>query len=252
MPDATHAPPPRVALVTGASRGIGGAVAVRLARDGFAVAGCYRTAGAAADKIRVEVEALGVPAYLTPCDVRDAAAVEAFVRAAEQELGPVEVLVNNAGITRDNPMVLMPAGDWQEVLDTNLTGTWNFCRTVGFRFLKRGGGVMVNIASVAGVVGNAGQANYAAAKAGVIGMSRSLAKELARFGVRVNVIAPGFIVTDMTAKLPEKTRARALEQIPQRRLGEPDDVAEAVSFLASDRARYITGQVMRVDGGIVL
>jgi 3-oxoacyl-[acyl-carrier protein] reductase len=227
-------------------------VAVRLARDGFAVAGCYRTAGAAADKIRVEVEALGVPAYLTPCDVRDAAAVEAFVRAAEQELGPVEVLVNNAGITRDNPMVLMPAGDWQEVLDTNLTGTWNFCRTVGFRFLKRGGGVMVNIASVAGVVGNAGQANYAAAKAGVIGMSRSLAKELARFGVRVNVIAPGFIVTDMTAKLPEKTRARALEQIPQRRLGEPDDVAEAVSFLASDRARYITGQVMRVDGGIVL
>jgi len=242
----------RVALVTGASRGIGAAVAVRLARDGFAVAGCSARGGAPAEEVMAKVEALGVPAHFDRCDVRDAAAVEDFVVAAERALGPVRVVVNNAGITRDNPMVLASAADWDDVLATNLTGTWNVCRAVGFRLMKRGGGVMVNMSSIAGVHGNAAQGNYAATKAGIIGLSKSLAKELARYGVRVNVVAPGYVSTDMTAALPEKLRAAALGRIPLGRVGEPEDVADVVAFLAGDQSRYVTGQVIQVDGGFAL
>jgi 3-oxoacyl-[acyl-carrier protein] reductase len=210
MPQPSLVPEHRAAIVTGASRGIGGAIAIRLARDGFAVAGCFTRPSPAADKVRAEVEAAGVPAYFAPCDVRDAEAVEEFVSAAERAAGKVTVLVNNAGITRDQPLVLMPPADWEAVIATNLTGTWNFCRTVAFRLIKRGGGAVVNISSIAGVYGNAGQANYAAAKAGIIGLSKSLAKEVGRFGIRVNVVAPGFITSDMTDGLSDAVRAEAL------------------------------------------
>jgi 3-oxoacyl-[acyl-carrier protein] reductase len=242
----------RSAIVSGGSRGIGRATALALAEDGYDVAFCYRGDLEAAAVTEVELKERGAAVYHAPCDVADGAAVEDFVKAAEGRLGEVTVLVNSAGIVRDNPMVLMPPEDWSAVVDTNLTGTFNFCRTVAFRFMKRRAGVIVNLSSVAGVYGQASQTNYSAAKAGINGMSKALAKELAPYGVRVNVVAPGFIDTDMTAALPDKVRDKAKKLIPLRRFGAASDVADLVSFLVSDRAGYITGQVVQVDGGIVI
>ncbi|WP_457030406.1 3-oxoacyl-[acyl-carrier-protein] reductase [Kitasatospora sp. P5_F3] len=242
----------RMAIVTGGSRGIGRAVAVKLAEDGFDIAFCYRSGTDAAAETEKLVLEHGVRVYHAPCDVTDEAAVKSFVKAAEDELGKVQVLVNSAGIVRDNPMVLMPTADWHAVVDTNLNGTYYFCRTVAFGFMKRKAGVIVNMSSVAGVYGNAGQSNYSASKAGIQGMSKSLAKELAASGVRVNVVAPGFIETDMTDRLPEKMREGALAMVPLKRFGQVEHVADLVSFLVSDRADYITGQVIQVDGGIAL
>ena len=242
----------KTALVTGASRGIGRAVALALAAAGARVAINYAGNVKAAEEVKAAVEAAGGTAILCQADVADSAAVEAMVAAVAKEFGTIDILVNNAGITRDTLLMRMKDEDFAKVLDTNLKGVFYCTKAVSKLMMKKRAGRIVNMASVIGLVGNAGQANYAAAKAGVIGFSKSVAKELASRGITVNVVAPGFIGTDMTADLPETVKEKALADIPLGKMGEPEDVANAVLFLASDQASYITGQVVNVDGGIVM
>ena len=242
----------KTALVTGASRGIGRAVALRLAEEGARVAINYAGNVKAAEEVKASVEAAGGTAILCQADVADSAAVEAMVAAVAKEFGTIDILVNNAGITRDTLLMRMKDEDFAKVLDTNLKGVFYCTKAVSKLMMKKRAGRIVNMASVVGLVGNAGQTNYAAAKAGVIGFSKSAAKELASRGITVNVVAPGFIGTDMTAGLPESVKEKMLTDIPLGRMGEPEDVANAVLFLASDQASYITGQVVNVDGGMVM
>ncbi len=239
--------PPRVALVTGASRGIGRAIALLLANRGFKVVGTG-TSQASSAAIGAALAPLGGRALAL--DVTDAAALDATIDAIVKEEGGLHVLVNNAGITRDTLSMRMKDDDWDAVLDTNLKAVFRASRAAIRPMMKQRYGRIVNITSVVGAIGNAGQANYAAAKAGVVGMTRSLAREVASRGVTVNCVAPGFIATDMTQGLPEAQKAALLAQIPLGRLGSSDEVAAAVAFLASSEAAYITGCELHVNGGM--
>jgi 3-oxoacyl-[acyl-carrier protein] reductase len=236
-----------IALVTGASRGIGAAIADLLASRGATVIGTATTDGGAA-AIGERLKPLG--GHGRALDVTDAAAIDALVDAIAKDFGPVTILVNNAGITRDNLLMRMKDEDWNAILDTNLSSIFRTSKAVMRGMMKARKGRIINIASVIGVTGNAGQANYAAAKAGIIGFSKSMAREIGSRNITVNVVAPGFIETDMTRDLPEDAKARMLGDIALGRLGSPADIAEAVAFLASPAAAYITGETLHVNGGM--
>ena len=242
----------KTALVTGASRGIGRAIALRLAAEGASVAINYAGNTAKAEETKAAIEAVGGKAALFQADVSDSAQVERMVAAVTEMFGTIDILVNNAGITRDGLLMRMKEEDFDAVLDTNLKGIFHVTKAVSQLMMKKRAGRIVNMASVVGIMGNAGQTNYAAAKAGVIGFTKSAAREFAARGITVNAVAPGFIATDMTAAMPEKAKEATLAAIPLRRMGEPEDVANAVAFLVSDQASYITGQVVKVDGGMVM
>lgn len=242
----------KVALITGASRGIGRAVALELARQGADVVINYAGNEAAANEVKSLVEAAGGKALVIQADVANGEAVDAMIAKTMEVFGRIDILVNNAGITRDGLLMRMKESDWDAVMDTNLKGVFLCTKAVSRIMMKQKSGKIINMTSVVGVMGNAGQANYAAAKAGVIGFTKSMARELASRGITVNAVAPGFIATDMTAVLSEQTKTELAGQIPLAKLGSPEDVAGAVSFLASTAADYITGQTLNVDGGMVM
>ena len=242
----------RVAFVTGGSRGIGRAVVVALARAGHPVAFCYASDDAAARETQAEVEQLGGKAIAVQADIADAAAVDAAFSEVESGFGPVTVLVNNAGITRDGLLVRMSDDAWRAVLDTNLTGAFHTIRRATKGMMKARYGRIVNVSSASAHMGQAGQANYAAAKAGLVGLSRSVARELAPRGVTCNVVAPGPIVTAMTHDMPDEWRDQITAVVPAGRFGTPEDCAAVVGFLCSDAAGYVTGAVVPVDGGLAM
>jgi len=242
----------KVALVTGASRGIGKAIACKLAREGAKVIINYNGSKEKAEAVKSEIEAAGGQAEVYQCDVSDYTACETFIQTVIKEEGSLDILVNNAGITKDGLLMKMSEEDFDKVLDTNLKGAFNTIRFASRQMLRQKGGRIINMSSVVGVSGNAGQANYAASKAGVIGLTKAAARELASRGITVNAIAPGFIETDMTDVLSDKVKEASEAQIPLGHFGKPEDVAAAAAFLASEEAGYITGQVLHVDGGMCM
>ncbi|MFI1582576.1 3-oxoacyl-ACP reductase FabG [Embleya sp. NPDC020630] len=242
----------RVALVSGGSRGIGRATVLRLAREGFDTSFCYRSDAAAAHEVEALVEEAGARCLAVPVDVADGDAVRAWLAETEARLGPVEVAVTCAGVTRDQPLVLMSDQEWHSVLETNLTGVFEVCRAAVFAMMKRRRGSVVTLSSVAGVHGNPSQTNYSASKAGIIGFSKALAKEVGRFGIRVNTVAPGLVDTDMIRAMPERARKKLLDAVPLGRFGRAEEVADLIGYLASDRAAYITASVFEIDGGITI
>jgi len=242
----------KVAIVTGASRGIGRSVAIALAKAGAKVVINYAGNVTAAEEVKTIIEAAGGQGMLMQADVASNEAVAAMVKQTMDTFGRIDILVNNAGITRDNLLMRMKEEDWDAVMNTNLKGVFMCTKQISKVMMKQKAGKIVNMTSVVGLMGNAGQSNYAAAKAGVIGFTKSMAKELASRGITVNAIAPGFINTDMTAVLSEQVKEGLATKIPAGRLGDPEDVSAAVIFLVSDSANYITGQTLNVDGGMVM
>ncbi len=242
----------KVALVTGASRGIGREIALTLAREGAFVIINYNGSEDRAKEVEETIRKNGGEAVIWKCNVSSFQETEEMAKAVVKEYGHVDILVNNAGITRDNLIMKMSEADFDQVVETNLKGCFNTIRHLSRQMLKQRSGRIVNIASVSGVLGNAGQANYAASKAGIIGLTKTMARELASRGITVNAVAPGFIDTEMTAVLPDQVKSTVTEQIPLKKFGSVEDVAETVAFLASDKAKYITGQVICVDGGMAM
>ncbi len=242
----------QTALVTGASRGIGRAIALELARHGANVVVNYAGNQERAEQVVAEIKELGTEAFALKADVANGEEVQVMVKETIAGFGRLDILVNNAGITRDNLIMRMKEEEWDDVLNTNLKGVFHCAKAVTRQMMKQRYGRIINVASVVGVLGNAGQANYVAAKAGIIGLTKTLARELANRNIHVNAVAPGFIETDMTEQLNEETRSQLLEQIPLAALGKPEDIAAVVRFLASKDASYMTGQTLHVNGGMVM
>ncbi|HDD4403004.1 TPA: 3-oxoacyl-[acyl-carrier-protein] reductase [Staphylococcus aureus] len=240
------------ALVTGASRGIGRSIALQLAEEGYNVAVNYAGSKEKAEAVVEEIKAKGVDSFAIQANVADADEVKAMIKEVVSQFGSLDVLVNNAGITRDNLLMRMKEREWDDVIDTNLKGVFNCIQKATPQMLRQRSGAIINLSSVVGAVGNPGQANYVATKAGVIGLTKSAARELASRGITVNAVAPGFIVSDMTDALSDELKEQMLTQIPLARFGQDTDIANTVAFLASDKAKYITGQTIHVNGGMYM
>ncbi|HWL11988.1 MAG TPA: 3-oxoacyl-[acyl-carrier-protein] reductase [Ureibacillus sp.] len=242
----------KTAVVTGASRGIGRAIALQLANEGANVVVNFSGSEQKAQQVVDEIQALGSTAIAVQANISDSDSVQQLMNAALEQFGSIDILVNNAGITRDNLLMRMKEDEWDDVMNTNLKGVFLCTKAVTRQMMKQRAGRIINISSIVGVMGNAGQANYVAAKAGVIGLTKTTARELASRNILVNAIAPGFITTEMTDTLPEDVKSSMLAQIPLAKLGQPEDIAKAVVFLASDDASYMTGQTLHIDGGMYM